>query len=536
MSSFADFCTEYFKRYFELHPTEAIYYGIEGFDHLLNDYSDETYRAETRFVEDSLGKLQKIPLEELDRDQAIDYALLEGRLTIQRYEHAKEDYRLKWPDIYLPTDAIYILTVRPVKDLAGNLLSRLNRSPQLIQQGIANLSRQAANPPSLWTKMAIDSAKGGITFLETLPDHPKVRAEVKDSTILQMRLEQAKSAIADFAAFLQQDLLPRSRGSYAVGEEHFNLLLKKKHFLDHDAQSLLAFGEELFARTKKELTALAGELAPGKGVEEVAQIIQNNHPSADEILPAYQRAMEAAREFVSDKRLVSFPPREELHVVPTPEFRRHEIPFAAYLPPSPKDPDQVGYYYVTPVSDDDLLREHNWVGLENTSVHESYPGHHLQFSVANSIPAAATLPRLMNESSVFYEGWALYCEQLMVEQGFLKTKEHRFVMLKDRLWRALRIIIDVKTQTGKMSYDEAADLMVTELHFPRAQARADLNWYSQSPAGPMGYALGWSIINRVREKEQGRLGNKFLLRAFHDKLLSAGSISLPLVEKRHFAI
>src|SRR5918996_3082013 len=153
MSAFADFCSEYFKRYFELHPTEAIYYGIEGFDHLLNDYSDETYRADTRFVEDSLNNLQQIALEELDRDQAIDYALMEGRLAIQRYEHSKEDYRLKWPEIYLPTDAIYILTVRPVKDLAGSLLSRLNRSPQVIHQGIANLSRAEASPPRLWTEM-----------------------------------------------------------------------------------------------------------------------------------------------------------------------------------------------------------------------------------------------------------------------------------------------------------------------------------------------------------------------------------------------
>jgi uncharacterized protein (DUF885 family) len=100
----------------------------------------------------------------------------------------------------------------------------------------------------------------------------------------------------------------------------------------------------------------------------------------------------------------------------------------------------------------------------------------------------------------------------------LKSKEHRFVMLKDRLWRALRIIIDIKTQTGKMTYDEAADLMVRELHFPRAQACGDLNWYSQSPSGPMGYALGWSIINRLREQERNRLGSRFGLREFHDKL------------------
>jgi uncharacterized protein (DUF885 family) len=534
MASFDDFCKDFFKKYFDLHPTEAIYYGIEGYDHLLNDYSDETYKAEKAFVGDSLEKLHQISTENLDKDQAIDHALLEGRLTIQRYEQEKEDYRLKWPDTYLPVDAIYILTVRATNDFAGNLLSRLNRTPALIRQGIANLSRPDANPPRLWTEMAIESAKGGVSFLDTLANYPKVQSGVTDTAALRSAIENAKSAIKVFANFLERELLPRSQGVYSVGEEHYNLLLKKKHFLNHGAQSLLAFGEDLFAKTKQELAALADELASGKAIEEVARNIQENHPSIDQILPAYQRAMKSAREFVREKQFVSFPLKEELHVVHTPEFRRHEIPFAAYLSPSPKDPNQVGYYYVTPVTDEDLLREHNWVGLENTSVHESYPGHHLQFSVANSIAAASSLPRLMNESSVFYEGWALYCEQLMQEQGFLKTKEHRFVMLKDRLWRALRIIIDVKTQTGQMTYDEAADLMVRELHFPRAQACADLNWYSQSPSGPMGYALGWSIINRLRDQERTRLGDKFVLREFHDKLLSAGSISLPLVEKRHF--
>jgi uncharacterized protein (DUF885 family) len=534
MPKFTSFCADYFKKYFELHPTEAIYYGVEGYDHLLNDYSDRVYQAEKAFVEESLNTLRRISSAGLSPDDAIDYALLLGKLTIQSYEHAKEDYRLKWPDTYSPIDAIYILTVRASNDLAGNLLSRLNRTPALIHQGIDNLSRKDANPPKLWTDMAIEGAKGALRFLEKLPNHPKVQSAGIDPRALNTSLGKARSAVSDFALFLERELLPRSRGAYSVGPEHYNLLLKKKHFLDHDAQTLLALGEALFTKTKQELTVLAEELAPGKDIAEVARRIQERHPVADEVLPAYQKAMEAARQFVKEKQLVSLAPKEELHVVPTPEFRRHEIPFAAYLSPSPKDPDQVGYYYVTPVADEDLLREHNWVGLENTSVHESYPGHHLQFSVANSLPAASTLPRLMNESSVFYEGWALYCEQLMQEQGFLKSKEHRFVMLKDRLWRALRIIIDVKTQTGSMTYDEAADLMVRELHFPREQACGDLNWYSQSPSVPMGYALGWSIITRLRDQEQARLGSQFSLHDFHDKLLSAGSISLPLVEKRHF--
>lgn len=534
MSAFDDFTLGFFTRYFELHPTDAIYYGIDGYDHLLNDFSDEAYAAEKAFVEESLDRLRQISPAELGPDEAIDYALLEGKLTILNYEHAKEDYRLRSPDTYSPIEAIYILTVRATNDLRTNLLSRLARTPSLIQQGIANLSRKEANPPKLWTEMALAGAKGAVSFLEDLPHHPKVRNAGIVPPVLRDAIGKAKHAFDDFSHFLERDLLPRSQGAYAVGTEHYNLLLKKKHFLDHDAGSLLALGENLFVTTKKDLATLAEELGPGQGIEAVARQIQNDHPPMDQVLVAYQKAMEAARDFVKEKQLVSFPPKEELHVVPTPEFRRHEIPFAAYLSPSPKDPDQVGYYYVTPVANDDLLREHNWVGLENTSVHESYPGHHLQFAIANCTPAAATLPRLMNESSVFYEGWALYCEQLMQEQNFLKSKEHRFVMLKDRLWRALRIIIDVKTQTGQMTYDEAADMMERELHFPREQACGDLNWYSQSPSVPMGYALGWSIINRLRKQERRRLGSQFSLREFHDKLLSAGSISLPLVEKRHF--
>ncbi len=536
MSTFGEFSAGYFRKYFDLNPTDAIYYGIDGYDHLLKDYSADAYQGEKSFVAESLNELRQIPTKGLTDDEAIDYALLEGRLTIQKYEYGKEDYRLKWPDIYTPMDAIYVLTVRSTNDFAANLLSRLNRTPMSIQQGIANLSCKEANPPKLWTDMALAGVKGGLSFLDNLPNHPKVRSAAMDVAALRAVIEDTKNAMADFALFLERDLAPRSRGVYAVGEEHYNLLLKKKHFLNHDAHSLLALGEDLFAKTKVELEALAEELAPGQGIGKAARNIQDNHPASDEILSVYSKAMEAAREYVREKRLVSFPPKEELHVVPTPEFRRHEIPFAAYLSPSPKDPDQVGYYYVTPVTEEELLREHNRTGLENTSVHESYPGHHLQFTVAHSIPAASTLPRLVNTSSVFYEGWALYCEQLMQEQGFLGSKEHRFVMLKDRLWRALRIIIDVKTQTGAMSYDEAADLMVRELHFPRAQACGDLNWYSQSPSVPMGYALGWSMINRLRQQEQKRLGSSFDLQQFHDKLLSAGSISLPLVEKRHFTL
>jgi uncharacterized protein (DUF885 family) len=404
MLTFADFCADYFRQYFELHPGDAIHYGIEGFDHLLQNYDDEAYETERAFARESLKKLRQVSVLALTKDETMDYALLEGRLTIANYEFNKEDYRLKWPEIYLPISDIYILTVRPTNDIGGNITSRLEQFPNIVNQGIANLSRAEANPPRLWTDMALEAAKGALGFLSGLPDHPRISGALSNNERFHAALERAQQAVENLREFFSRDLLTRSQGSYAVGKEHYHLLLKKKHFLAHDAESLLVLGERLFAETKSELTALAETISPGKTIEAVARAIQDNHPSPGGLLPAYQKAMENARAFVHEQKLVSFPTREELRVVQTPEFRRHEIPFAAYLSPSPRDPDQIGYYYVTPATDEELLREHNWTGMENTSVHESFPGHHLQFTVANSRPEACTLPRLMNESSVFYEG------------------------------------------------------------------------------------------------------------------------------------
>ena len=180
MPSFAEFCADFYKKYFDLHPTEAIDYGIEGYDHLLKDFGDESYLEEKAFVQGSLKQLRQLSVKGLTKDETIDYALLEGSLTIENYEFNKEDYRLKLPDLYLPVSHIYDLTVRPTNDLMGNTMSRLGQFPQVINQGIVNLSRQEANPPRLWTEMAIEEAKGSISFLDNLTNHPKVKEGVKD--------------------------------------------------------------------------------------------------------------------------------------------------------------------------------------------------------------------------------------------------------------------------------------------------------------------------------------------------------------------
>jgi uncharacterized protein (DUF885 family) len=243
--------------------------------------------------------------------------------------------------------------------------------------------------------------------------------------------------------------------------------------------------------------------------------------------------MQAARQFIEEHRIVPVPENQKLKVIETPVYLRHQIPFAAYMEPAPNDRDQQGYYYVTPVANDDLLVEHNELSIDHTCVHEAWPGHHLQFVTANSREASRSLPRLLNPSATLYEGWALYCEELMVDEGFLDQPESRFLLLRDRLWRALRIQIDVALHCRDMSIDKAADWMVEALGFPREQALADLTWYSFAPTIPMGYATGWALLRATRNEAE-TAGPDFSLYDFHQDLLASGSVALSLVLRRAF--
>ena len=275
------------------------------------------------------------------------------------------------------------------------------------------------------------------------------------------------------------------------------------------------------------------QLRGDDNIEALTQSIQKSHPQVSELLQSYRAQMENAKAFVIEKHIVPIPENEELKVVETPAFMRHAIPFAAYMEPEPADVHQKGLYYVTLPNDEPSLGEHNYSSLRHTCVHEAWPGHHLQFVTANNNPEATQYPRLTNSSATLYEGWALYCEQLMHELGFLDQAESEFILLKDRLWRAMRVMLDVELHTRGLSLDEAAEKMQQTLGFTREQAMADLSWYTLAPTIPMGYATGWALLNASRDYMQAQPG-EFKLYDFHEKILSEGSIALPYVLQKQF--
>jgi uncharacterized protein (DUF885 family) len=232
-----------------------------------------------------------------------------------------------------------------------------------------------------------------------------------------------------------------------------------------------------------------------------------------------------ARSHLIERDLVSVPDDERIDVVETPEYLRNVLPFAAYFEPATFDRDPKGIYVVTPSVDGDAnaMREHNFGSISNTSIHEAYPGHHLQLDTARRHPS---LTRLMADAPEFVEGWGMYSELMMREHGFDDDPPFRVVMHTDAIWRACRIILDVRMHRGEVTIDEAIDFMVEHTSFERANATAEVRWYTYRPTYPMSYLLGRTLLLKLRADEQRRLGGAFSLKSFHDTLLRNGSLPI----------
>ena len=518
----------YYRAWFRFHPEKAVDLGIEGYAHLLTPCEDDQIGALISLNEKLLASVDELDASALSPAERLDAHLLYGGALLEMERLAEQDWRRCDPARFLPINAIYQLTVRPVQDLRQALTARLQAIPSYLREARTFIRETPAQIPALWLESAITEARVGAAYFRELRQHPQL-AEFR----LDTELEAAAHAVEDYAAFLQRDLGPQAQGDFACGHEYFDMLLRYRHGLSLSADDLHAVGQSLFDRTLAELKEETRRLRGDEDVQALTRQIQTQHPPAAELLAAYQQGMENARAFVRQHQLLSLPQTEHLKVVETPAFLRHHIPFAAYLQPTPQDPQQQGWYYVTPPSNEAALGEHNFAGLPHTCVHEAWPGHHCQFVTAHLNSVASSLPRLSNPSATLYEGWALYCEQLMQEQGFLQAPEARFVLLKDRLWRALRILLDVELHTRGLDVAEAAERMQTTLGFTREQALADLTWYTRAPTVPMGYATGWALIIAARERLQ-QTETDFDLASFHDRLLAEGSIGLPFVMKTQF--
>jgi uncharacterized protein (DUF885 family) len=422
-------------------------------------------------------------------------------------------------------DSLFLLFARDFAPLAERLESITGRVEEIPEFTVASRTRAVVPQVRLWQQLEIDTA----TELPVLfRDIESVARDVIGGAELRrlgQALARARSAVAGHAEWVTASLA-RGMDDWALGRERFDEAVALRRFDGLDADAILEIGWQQLAAAKAARVAAAREIDPQADEPTVVERVKSDHPATFEAaLEAYRAAMVRARQHLIDREIVTVPPDERIEVIETPDYLRNVIPFAAYFEPPKFDAQPTGIYVVTPSVGDaaGAMLEHNYSSISNTSIHEAYPGHHLQLSVASRHPS---LSRLTTDAPEFVEGWGMYSEQMMREQGFDADAKFRLNMSTDVIWRACRIVLDVRMHRGEIGVDEAVRWLVEQTSFEEPNARAEVNRYTYTPTYQLSYLLGKVLLLQLRADEQRRLGSAFSLRAFHDTLLTNGSLPI----------
>lgn len=531
MSEFAPLLEEFLAYWWRTHPTAATAAGIHAHDGELERYDPATLAEVRRQSAAYLEAFERHAPR--DTAEVLDLELVTGQLRWQLYELDEVATYRRNPLLYLeaPLGALYLTAVRdyaPAEDRARAATERLIAMPALLDQARENLTEVApvlARTASAMARNGVSLCSGLLPLQlgSALEDDPGEFARWENA------LRGAEAALISFATWLDEEVAPVATGDFAIGEEAFLTRNRCLHGLTDTIDELLDYAAHLKSETERELNELARELDRGSGWREIVEQLKDDHPPAEGLIEAYATAVERAREFVEWHGLVEIPPGESLEITATPDYLRPLIPYAAYLPPAPFEVDQRGFFFVTlpdEASAADVLRDHPTAGIAVTALHEAYPGHHLQLTWSNQAP---NVTGRVFQTPVFAEGWALYCEELMWEEGFYAGPEERFLQLRDLLWRACRIIVDVGLHTRGWTTDAAVRFLVDEAGLEPVNARIEVDRYCAEPTQPLSYAIGKREIMRLRDHWRAQTGATAPLRQFHDQLLRWGTIPVWLV-------
>ena len=515
-----------FRRMVEQHPILATYVGLHAGDDRLDD---ATRDAVTQEIDDA-HRIER-ELEAIDPNELSDSVRFERELALHNVRRELFDMEVHrvWERRSLAMDAvgdalfsIFARDFAPLKDRLASLTARLKAVPAFLDQ---HRTRATAPQVRLWQELEIESGGDMPTLFEEVKAAGHGVLDERAQARLDRAVEKASASVVAYVETLKAKM-GSTVESWALGSDAYNRLVSLRAFDGLDASQILEIGEQQLALNKAARVDDARRIDPSVDERTVVDRVKSNHPDTfDEALAAYKDAMMRARAYIIEHGIATMPPGEQISVIPTPEYLRTVIPFAAYFEPPKFDKHPSGIYIVTPSVRDDPngMREHYFASISNTSVHEAYPGHHLQLSAAVAHPS---IVRLLVDAPEFVEGWGMYSEQMMREQGFDDGPEFLLAMHTDAIWRACRIILDVRMHRGELSVDQATAMLVEHTAFEHANAQAEVFRYTYTPTYQLSYLLGKVLLLQLRGDEQRRLGDRFSLKHFHDTLLNNGSLPI----------
>jgi uncharacterized protein (DUF885 family) len=515
-----------FRKMVDQHPIIATYIGLHQADGRLDDATRDAVQQEIADAHRVEGELEAV-----DPNELSDSVRLERELALHNVRRELFDLEVHrvWERRSTAMDAVgdaifsvFARDFAPLKDRLASLTSRLEAVPAFLEQ---HKTRATAPQVRLWQELEIESGGDMPTLFGEVRAAGHGILDDRAQARLDKAVERASAAVVSYVETLKA-AMGSTVESWALGSDAYDRLVGLRAFDGLDASQILEIGEQQLALNKAARVDDARRIDPSVDERTVVDRVKSNHPKTfEEALAAYKDAMVRARTHIIERGIATMPPGEQISILPTPEYLRTVIPFAAYFEPPKFDAHPSGIYIVTPAVRDDpnAMREHNYASISNTSVHEAYPGHHMQLSAAAAHPS---IVRLLIDAPEFVEGWGMYSEQMMREQGFDDGPEFLLAMHTDAIWRACRIILDVRMHRGELSVEQATEMLVKHTGFEHAHAQAEVFRYTYTPTYQLSYLLGKVLLLQLRADEQRRLGERFSLKGFHDTLMNNGSLPI----------
>lgn len=538
---------EFFDQaYFKFNPSQGTSAGLHQYDALLEDYSRAAVDQEVAALRQYEKRFSAIDPKTLDETQAADRELVLANIrsalltleTIRPWEKNADTYSSGI------TNSVYVIMIRRFASSDDRLRSVIARE-RLIPAIFTAARQNLKNPPRIYTEIAIEQLPGLISFFQN--DVPAAFADAKDPALKAAFAESNTAVIAalqSYAQWLKTDLLPRSKGDFQLGAETYSKKLLYDEMVDLPLDKLLEIARADLHKNQSEFTSVAKEVDPSKTPQQILAQLAANHPTPDHLLQSFRDTFNGLIAFIREKKIVTIPSDIRPILQETPPFERATT-FASMDTPGPFEKTATeAYFNVTLPGPDDTpeeiagrMAQFNFGTIASVAIHEAYPGHYVQFLW---LPRSPSKVRKLLGASSNSEGWAHYCERMMLDEGYGQigagakdAAEVRWIklgQLQDALLRDARFVVGIEMHTGKMTFDQAVDFFVKEGYQSREVGQVESKRGTSDPTY-LYYTLGKLEIFKLREDLKRKQGAAFSLEAFHNDFLKQGFPPIKIVRR-----
>ena len=538
------FFEQYLEAEFPLRPMHATRLGDHRFDAQLDDVSLATLQRCDRLREQTLEALpRQVDYRQLSRQRQVDFEVLRDALKRMAWLEETERPWENDPRLYtsLATECVYMLltqSTQPKETNLRNAIARIQQVPRMLASARANLRQ----PSRVRTETAIQQNRGAIAFYEV--EWPRLLGDSPQRADGLVAARVAIDALKQQQTFLEKELSPRSTGEWRIGRERFARKAELTLDAGVSADEVLAEAEAAFAQVQRDLLfgsrQLWGKYFANRAIppddddgrretiERVLAEINRDHGAPEHLILDARDSVIQIKRFIAKANILRLPEPDVCQIIEMPEFQRGNS--VAFLEPAPAlDASAISIYAISPPPNDwpmerveSFLGEYNRQMLKVLTIHEAYPGHYVQLDYANRQPS---LLRRVLGSGVYSEGWANYCEQMMLDQGYgdgdlaLRLMQQKFFLRS-----IANAILDYKMHCTSMTDDEAVAFLTRQAYQGEGEARLKVIRAKLGSCQLSTYFVGRSAFMRLRATIQRELGDSFSLSRFHEAVLEQGAV------------